>query len=173
MEMSVKTVNGKQLIFTCPSKYESRNQSAKQYANQNRNITVDGVQYKASDPSKRLNPVPSVDRSPLKFQKIARRKDKSFRKLMNCKSVDKFDEGTHANYKSATCKGLRRMSLSEVRAYCLAGAVITYDCWTFERKIVFGNHVIGACTKSVIDALVSDGVVHESITENGGRCYQK
>lgn len=173
MEMTVKTENGKQLIFTCPSRYESRNQSAKQYANRNRNIIVDGVQYKASDPSKRLNPMPSVDRSPLKFQKIAGRKDKSFRKLMNCKTVDKFDEGTHANYKSANCQGLRRMSISEVRAYCLAGAVITYDHWTFERKIVFENHVIGSCTKSVIDALVASGVVHETITVNGGRCYQK
>lgn len=173
MEMSVKTANGKQLIFTCPSKYESRNQSAKQYANQNRNITVNGVQYRASDPSKRLNPVPSVDHSPLKFQKIAGRKEKSFRKLMNCKSVDKFDEGTHANYQKAKFNGLRQMTIREVRAYCLAGAVITYDQWNFQRKVVFKNQVLGSCTKSVIDALVSAGVVHESYTENGGLCYQK
>ena len=173
MEMTVKTENGKQLIFTCPSRYESRNQSAKQYANRNRNIIVDGVQYKASDPSKRLNPMPSVDRSPLKFQKIAGRKDKSFRKLMNCKTVDKFDDGNHANYSKAKFNGLRQMTIREVRAYCLAGAVIVYDQWNFQRKVVFGNQVLGSCTKSVIDALVSSGVVHEAYTENGGRCYQK
>ncbi|MDD6530629.1 MAG: hypothetical protein PUF41_11690 [Prevotella copri] len=173
METTMKTANGKQFIFTCPARFESRNQSANQYANQKRDIVVNGVRYKASDPSKRLNPAPSVDRSPLKFQKIAGRKEKSFRKLMNCKSVDKFDEGTHANYQKAKFNGLRQMTIREVRAYCLAGAVITYDHWNFQRKVVFKNQVLGSCTKSVIDALVSAGVVHESITENGGRCYQK
>lgn len=173
MESTMRIVDGRQIIITCPARFESRNQSANQYANQKRDIVVNGVRYKASDPSKRLNPAPSVDRSPIKFQKIAGRKEKSFRKLMNCKSVDKFDEGTHADYQKANRKGLRQMTIGEVRAYCLAGAVITYDQWNFQRKVVFGSQVIGSCTKRVIDALVASGIVHETYTKNGGRCYQK
>lgn len=173
MGTTMRQVGNMQLIITAPDKFESRRQSAERYANSTRKVVVNGDDYTAHDPSARLNPNPRVDQSPMKFQKIAHKKTQSVKRLMNCKSIDKFDRGTHPEYPKAKPDALRRMKLAEVRSYCLAGAVIQYDQWTFQRKVVFENSILGSCTKGDIDALIREGIVKPEPIENGHIQYRK
>ena len=151
MEMNIKQRGNVQIIYTFPDGYTPKrghNQATEALRDRER-----------------------VEKSPIKYQKIVQKKNRSFNKLMNCKTVDKFDHGTHPDYPKAKSNTLRAMKRGEVKAYCLAGAEIQYDPWTFVRKVVYQNRVLGSCSKSDIETLVRDGVVHQVYDQNGHLKY--
>lgn len=85
--------------------------------------------------------------------------ERSVSKLMNCKSVDKFDyvKGRPDSPKPPK-KQLRVLKRTEVQAWLQAGGEIQVDPWKFTRKIVFRNHVQGQCTHADLVAMVKIGV---------------
>ena len=141
MGLSVQINDGKMLICNLPSSNVKRGKE----------LPI----IRAMDPN------PRVDRSPVKYQKIAHKKNQNLNSLMDCKHVDKFDHGTHKDYPRAKPEYLRPMSRGEVQAYIMAGAEIRYDRQTFQRKVCFQNHVLGSCTMADITAFMRAGLVRE------------
>ncbi len=108
-----------------------------------------------------LDPNPRVDRSPVKYQKIAHKKNQNFNSLMDCKHIDKFDHGTHPDYPKAKPEHVRLMTRGEIRAYIMAGAEIQYDRQHFQRRVYFQNRLLGSCTMADINALLQEGLIRE------------
>lgn len=114
-----------------------------------------------------------VDNSPMKYQRIVHKKTRAFNKLMNCKTVEKFDSGTHEEYPKAHFKRLRPMRREEVRAWIQAGAEIQADPWSFVRKIVYQNRVLGSCSDGDIKFLMRSGLVQQIQDRNGSMKYHR
>lgn len=141
MGLSVQINDGKMLICNLPSSNVKRG----------RELPI----------IRALDPHPSVDRSPLKFQKSVHKKNQDFKSLMDCKHIDKFDRGTHKANRDARINAPRLMSRGEVRAYILAGAEIQYDRQQGQRRVYFQNRLLGSCTMADIASFIRDGLVRE------------
>lgn len=100
--------------------------------------------------------------------------ERSMSKLMNCKTVDKFDyvKGRPDSPKPPK-KTLRPLKRNEVQAWLQAGGEIQVDPWKFTRKIVFRNHVQGKCTDADIAAMVKIGIAKPVSQPHGYVVYRK
>lgn len=88
------------------------------------------------------------------------RRDKSLSRLMNCRTVDKFDYvDTKDRPKTQKSKqsGLHLMQYKDVKTWMQAGAEIHADPWRFEYKIMFRDQVKGQCRYGDIIALLNAG----------------
>lgn len=125
--------------------------------------------------TEKLSPPDRVEQSPLKFQKIAQKKERDFRRLMNCKNLDKFSvdrkEDVHKDYPHARPQRLRMLNRSEIRAHILAGGRIRYDPWAFKRTVEWKGRIMGTCTMADITELLQSGFLREVPVQFGYREY--
>lgn len=97
----------------------------------------------------------------------------SMSKLMNCKTVDKFDYGEHPNYPKAKPQRKRKLSRAELRSWMQAGAEIRVDKWAFVRNVVYQNHILGTCTDADLVALTEAGYMQPFDAPHGTVVYRK
>lgn len=152
MEMNVHTTGNAQIICTMPERFTPK---------QGKNPVSDSLRDR-----------PWLDSTRPKYQKRDYKRTRSLTRAMNCKTVDKFDAGTHPDYPKAKLPSLRRISRGEIRSLCLAGAEIHYDPWAFTRKIIYNGHIMGACTMADIESLVQAKIVHQIPGQHGTRIYR-
>nr|DAH36786.1 MAG TPA: hypothetical protein [Caudoviricetes sp.] len=153
METTMKQNGNVQVICTMPSRYVPKR-------------GVNQVTEALRD-NKRL------DNSGIKYHKREWKKTGKLSKMMDCKQVDKFDEGTHPEYPKRKSNGPRAMKRGEARAWCQAGAEIQYDPWNFVRKVVYQNKILGTVSRADVQSLMKDGVVRPMFDQHGHIKYCK
>lgn len=123
------------------------------------------------------NPVSGALRSPapnsIRAQNQRNKRERSMSKLMNCKSVDKFDfvKVEHPKMQK-TIPQRRLLSVGEIRAWIRAGAEIHVDPWKHTREIVYRNRILGSCTQADVVSLVKDGVAERYPVLHGFYVYR-
>lgn len=65
--------------------------------------------------------------------------DAKLRRMMNCRKVDKLDEGDHAFTPAPKIKRYRYLDLDAATMYLRTGAILVSDCVTKERVITTGT----------------------------------
>lgn len=79
------------------------------------------------------------------------KKDAKLRRMMNCRKVDKLDEGDHVFTPVPKPERKRFLDLESAALYLHAGAVLVSDCVTKERVITTNrNHVFGYIRNDVM-----------------------
>lgn len=111
------------------------------------------------------------------------KRDKSISRLMNCKTVDKFDAPPRGALRNADyVKGrpdnpkvpqntARLLKPSDVQAWVQAGAEIHVDPWRFEYKIMYHDTVKGHCRYGDIVDLCNAGLIQKIRLQHGYEKY--
>lgn len=94
-------------------------------------------------------------------------------RLMNCKTVDKFDYGEHPAYPKPEVEVCRKLERNTVIVFIQAGGEIHVDPWKHERKIIYKGAVQGQCGFDDVAALIRDGIVKRESLPNGYFKYVK
>lgn len=82
---------------------------------------------------------------------IAAKRYSKLRRMMNCRKVDKLDEGDHVFTPTPKSEHKRFLDLDAAALYLRAGAVLVSDCVTKERVITTNrNHVFGYIRNDVM-----------------------
>lgn len=107
------------------------------------------------------------------------KRDRDLARLMNCKTVDKFDYVPKKEQQNrpqmpkptpVVCPKLKRDS---VQALVMAGAEIYVDPWKHERQVIYNSYIKGHCGFDDIAALVRDGLIEKIPLPNGFFKYTK
>lgn len=101
------------------------------------------------------------------------KRDRSLARLMNCKTIDKFDfvpwkeRQDRPKTQRPTMEVCPKLRRDSVQALVMAGAEIYVDPWKHERKVVYRGYTKGHCGFDDIAALVRDGVIQKIALPNG------
>lgn len=107
------------------------------------------------------------------------KQEHSLARLMNCKTIDKFDyvprkeQQNRSRMQKPTLEVCPKLKRESVRVLVMAGAEIYVDPWKHERKVIYNGYTKGSCGFDDIAALVRDGFIQKVPLPNGYFKYAK